>query len=163
MKKWWVLTREAVGSFMEDNCLSRGAAMAFYAVTSLAPIMLIVVAIAGLIFGQDAARNALTGQFKDLMGAQAADLLQSAIENAGEKSSGVLATIIGVITLLLTASGVFGEMQAALNTIWKTGPQKTSPLARLNQSNEPWTFQMRTVRSCLVPRRNQSGSMPSGA
>lgn len=126
MKKWWVLTREAVGSFMEDNCLSRGAAMAFYAVTSLAPIMLIVVAIAGLIFGQDAARNALTGQFKDLMGAQAADLLQSAIENAGEKSSGVLATIIGVITLLLTASGVFGEMQAALNTIWKTGPQGTT-------------------------------------
>jgi len=107
-------------SFIDDEALSRGAAIAFYAITSLAPVVLIVVAVAGLVFGQEAAQNAISGQFSALMGKQAADLLQSVIASASAKSSGVVATIIGMVTLIATASGVFGEMQAALNTIWKT-------------------------------------------
>lgn len=100
--------------------------MAFYAVTSLAPILLIIVAIAGLVFGEEAARNALSGQFQALMGQQSAELLQSAIQNAGNKSSGIFATIVGIVTLGVTASGVFGEMQSALNTIWKVNPEGTT-------------------------------------
>ena len=107
---------------MEDEALTRGAAMAFYTVTSLAPILLIVIAIAGLFFGRDAAQNTLSGQFQSLMGQQSAGMLQSIIQNANQKSSGILATIVGVVTLLITASGVFGEMQSALNTIWKAKP-----------------------------------------
>jgi len=126
LKEVWTLLRETVTSFIDDNALSRGASMTFYAVTSLAPILLIVVAIAGLVFGEDAARNALAGQFEALIGKEGAALLQGAIENAGRKSSGILATIIGVVTLLVTASGVFGEMQSALNTIWKVTPQGTT-------------------------------------
>lgn len=122
----WTLLKETVLAFIDDDALSRGASMAFYAVTSLAPILLIVVAIAGLVFGEDAARHALSGQFQSLMGQQSADLLQGAIQNAGTKSSGILATIIGVVTLLVTASGVFGEMQSALNVIWKASPQGTT-------------------------------------
>jgi membrane protein len=120
------LLTETVRSFIDDDALSRGASMAFYAVTSLAPILLIVVAIAGLVFGRDAAQNALAGQFETLMGHQSATMLQEAIQNAGQKSAGVIATIIGVVTLLVTASGVFGEMQAALNAIWKANPQGTT-------------------------------------
>ena len=123
---FWTLLKETVLSFIDDEALSRGASMAFYAVTSLAPILLIVVAIAGLVFGEDAARNALAGQFQSLMGQQSAELLQGAIQNAGKKSSGILATIIGVVTLLVTASGIFGEMQSALNTIWKASPEGTT-------------------------------------
>ena len=126
----WLMLKETVVSFIDDDALSRGASMAFYAVTSLAPILLIVVAIAGLVFGEDAARNALAAQFQGLMGQQSAELLQGAISNAGQKSSGILATIIGIITLLVTASGVFGEMQAALNAIWKVDAKGTS-LSRL--------------------------------
>jgi membrane protein len=126
IKDAWSLLRETVTSFVSDDALSRGASMAFYAVTSLAPILLIVIAIAGLVFGQDAAQNALAGQFEMLMGHESATMLQGAIQNAGQKSSGILATIIGAATLLITASGVFGEMQSALNAIWKADSNGTT-------------------------------------
>jgi membrane protein len=122
MKGSWAFLKETVYAFLDDDALSRGAAMAFYAVTALAPVMLIVISIAGLAFGEDAARNALTGQFQSLMGKQSADLLQSAVEAAGKQSSGIIGTVIGLATLLITASGVFGEMQAALNKIWQVAP-----------------------------------------
>src|SRR5450631_2807387 len=122
MRGSWAFLKETVFAFIEDDALSRGAAMAFYAVTALAPVMLIVISIAGLAFGEDAARNALTAQFQSLMGKQSADLLQSAVEAAGKRSSGIIGTVIGLATLLITASGVFGEMQSALNRIWKTAP-----------------------------------------
>jgi membrane protein len=112
-------------SFIDDEALSRGAAIAFYAITSLAPVLLIVIAVAGLVFGQEAAQNAISGQFSALMGKQAADLLESVIASASAESSGVLATIVGMVTLIATASGVFGEMQAELNTIWKTRSRGT--------------------------------------
>ncbi|MGC1892322.1 MAG: YihY/virulence factor BrkB family protein, partial [Pseudolabrys sp.] len=111
-------------SFIDDEALTRGAAIAFYTATSIAPVLLIV--IAGLVFGQEAAPNAITSQFSDLMGRQTAEVLQSAIASAAEKSSGMIATIIGIAVLIATASGVFGEMQAALNAIWKANPQTTT-------------------------------------
>ena len=122
----WALLKDSVSGFIEDEALSRGAAMAFYAVTSLAPILLIVVAIAGLVFGQEAAQNAIVEQLTALMGQQSAQMLQNAITSASDTSSGVLATVIGVVTLLVTASGVFGEMQSALNAIWKAKPSGTT-------------------------------------
>ncbi|MEO5952064.1 MAG: YihY/virulence factor BrkB family protein [Chloroflexia bacterium] len=115
----WDLLKGTIQSFIADNALSRGASMAFYALTSLAPVLLLVIAVAGLVFGEDAARNALVGQLQGLMGAQSAALLQGAIADAGKKSAGIVATAIALGTLLLTASGVFGEMQSALNAIWK--------------------------------------------
>src|SRR4051794_32689637 len=120
------LLKGTVTSFFEDEALSRGAAIAFYTVTSLAPVLLIVIAIAGLAFGHEAAQNAITGQLTSLMGKQTADVLQSAISSAGGKSSGIWATVIGVVTLLATASGMFGEMQSALNKIWKAKPKSTT-------------------------------------
>ena len=102
----------------------------FMPATSLAPILLIVVAIAGLVFGHDAAQLALSAQISGLMGQESAGLLQTALESASGRSSGTWATVIGVVTLFVTASGVFGEMQLALNTIWKVEPQGSS-LSRL--------------------------------
>ncbi|MBB6414441.1 YihY/virulence factor BrkB family protein [Mesorhizobium sangaii] len=104
--------------------------MAFYAATSLAPILLIVVAIAGLVFGHDAAQLALSAQVSGLMGPESASLLQTAVESASDKSSGTWTAVIGIVTLFVTASGVFGEMQQSLNTIWKVEPQGGS-LSRL--------------------------------
>ena len=129
----WTMLKKTVLSFIEDEALSRGAAIAFYTVTSIAPVLLIVVAIAGLAFGRDAAQNAISAQLSGLMGQQTADVLQSAVASAAGKSSGILATLIGIGTLIATASGVFGEMQSALNAIWKTKPHATT-VSRLIQA-----------------------------
>jgi len=122
----WKILRDTLLAFINDDALSRGAAIAFYTVTSIAPVLLIVIAIAGLAFGRDAAQNAITEQLSGLMGQQTAEVLQTAVASAANKSSGVVATIIGIITLMVTASGVFGEMQTALNVIWKAQPKGTT-------------------------------------
>jgi membrane protein len=129
----WKMIKNTVLSFIEDSALSRGAAIAFYTVTSIAPVLLIVVAIAGLVFGREAAQNAISGQLTGLMGQQTADVLQAAIASAAGKSSSILATMVGIATLVLTASGVFGEMQSTLNAIWKTEPRATT-VSRLIQA-----------------------------
>jgi membrane protein len=126
----WKLLVDTTLSFIKDEALSRGAAIAFYAITSLAPVLLIVIAIAGMFFGRDAAQDAISGQFTALMGRQAADILQSVIASASTKSSSIVAAVVGIAMLIATASGVFGEMQAALNTIWKTRSRETA-LSRL--------------------------------
>jgi membrane protein len=122
----WKLAKDAVFSFIDDEALTRGAAIAFYTATSIAPVLLIVIAIAGFAFGRDAAQNAITAQLSGLMGQQTAEVLQSAVASAAAKSSGIVATVIGIITLFATASGVFGEMQSALNAIWKVQPVGTT-------------------------------------
>ena len=126
----WKLLVDTTLSFIDDEALSRGAAIAFYAITSLAPVLLIVIAIAGMVFGRDAAQDAISDQFSTLMGKQAADVLQSVIASASTKSSSIVATFVGIAMLMATASGVFGEMQAALNTIWRTRSGETT-LSRL--------------------------------
>ncbi len=122
----WGLARATVLAFVDDGALSRGASIAFYAVTSIAPVLFIVVAIAGLAFGEDAARGAIVSELGGLMGRQSAELLQSAIRSASGTSSGIIATLLGMAVLLVAASGVFGEMQTALNAIWKVQPTGTT-------------------------------------
>ena len=122
----WKMLKDTVLAFINDEALSRGAAIAFYTVTSIGPVLLIVIAIAGLAFGQDPAQNALTAQLSGLMGQQTAEVLQTAVASAASKSSGIVATMIGIITLIVTASGVFVEMQTALNAIWKATPKGTT-------------------------------------
>ena len=115
----WALLKDSVDGFVEDEALTRGAAIAFYTVTSIGPVLFIVVAIAGLFFGEDAASGAVSAQLGGLMGQQSADLLQTAIQSASGKLSGILATIVGIIALVIAASGVFTEMQQTLNVIWR--------------------------------------------
>jgi len=120
------LLKGAINGFLEDEGLTRGAAIAFYTATSFAPVLLIVIAIAGLVYGQEAAQGAITTQLGDLMGRQTAELLQTAVASSKSRSSGFLAAAIGIVTLVITASGVFGEMQAALNKIWKVESKGTT-------------------------------------
>ena len=122
----WRLLRDSVEAFIADDALSRGASISFYTVTSIGPVLFIVVAIAGLAFGEDAARGAIASQLTGLMGTAGADLVQTAVQSASGKSSGILASVLGATTLLITASGVFGEMQSALNAIWKTQRRGTT-------------------------------------
>jgi membrane protein len=123
----WRVFRQAVGGFVEHGDLSRGAAIAFYTVTSLAPLLLIVIAIAGLVIGQDAARTGVIDQFRGLIGPEGADLIKSIVARSSDPTSGTTATVFGVMMVLITASGIFGEMQSALNTTWDVKPP-----------DEPW-------------------------
>ncbi|RFC69196.1 MULTISPECIES: YihY/virulence factor BrkB family protein [Mesorhizobium] len=123
----WTVCRSAVNGFVEDSVLSHAAAMAFYAATSLAPILLIVLSIAGFAAGRNAAEVAISAQLMGLVGPDGADLLKATIESASQNKS-VFASTIAVITLIIAASGVFGEMQSTLNLIWKVPAQKTSLL-----------------------------------
>src|SRR3954462_10475371 len=101
------IIKESIYAFIEDEALTRGAAIAFYTVTSIGPVLFIVVAIAGLVFGEDATRGAISDQLGGLMGQQGSDLLQTAIQSASQRSTGIITAAVGIGTLIITASGVF--------------------------------------------------------
>lgn len=120
MGRIWAALTDAATGFVEDNCLSRGASIAYYTVFSLAPLLVIAIAIVGFVFGEEAARGAVAGQIEGLVGREAAEVVQGMIRGAAETGRGTLATVIGIGTLLLTASGTFSELQGSLNAIWRT-------------------------------------------
>lgn len=118
----WYLTKRTILVFIDDGALSRGAAIAFYAITSLGPILLIVVAVAGVAYGEQAAQGVLIGKLTHFMGAQSAGFLQTAISSAWRQGSGTFTTLIGLVSLVLTATGLLLEMKSALNAIWNVTP-----------------------------------------
>src|SRR6187551_1391620 len=95
--KWWNLIKTTASDFMEDEALTRGAAIAYYTVFSIAPVLVIVIAIAGLAFGQEAAEGAIVGQLKGMMGEEAAAAVQSAVQSASNQKAGAWATAIGIV------------------------------------------------------------------
>jgi membrane protein len=115
----WPLAKQSVKSWSDDYAPSMGAALAYYTVFSLAPLLLIVIAIAGLVYGEDAARGAIFTQISGLVGAEGATAVQGLLKSVNKPSESIIATIIGVCTLLLGATTVFGELQDALNRIWR--------------------------------------------
>jgi membrane protein len=118
----WEFSKETVAEWLNDQPFRLAAALAYYTLFSLAPLLVIAVGIAGLVFSDDAARSQIFGQLRDLLGDQGAAAVQKAVAAAAIRSSGVLTTIVGVVTLLLGASAVFGELQGALNIIWNAKP-----------------------------------------
>lgn len=118
-KEWWVLAKQAASSWVDDYAPSMGAALSYYTVFSLAPMLLIVIAVAGLVFGQDAARGALFAQLSGMMGEDGAKAVQGLLAGVSTPSQGVVATVIGVAVLLFGATTVFGELQDALDRIWR--------------------------------------------
>jgi membrane protein len=127
----WLLLKDTVTGFVDDEALSRGASIAYYTLFSIAPVLLVVIAIAGIAFGREAAEGAIVDQLSVMMGHQTAEALQGMIESAAKPREGTLATVIGMVVLLIATSGVFGEVQSAMNAIWKTQASAHSTLTRL--------------------------------
>ncbi len=125
------LLGRAGAGWLADRAPSMGAALAYYMVFSLAPMLLLVIAVAGLAFGEAAAKGAIVEQLGEMMGKEGAMALEAMIKGASRKSAGIIATIIGSGTLLLAATAVFGELQATFNVIWKVGPGKHKKLTGL--------------------------------
>jgi membrane protein len=114
----WKLLSATYTKWTADHAQGLGAALAFYAIFSLAPLLLIVIAIAGLVFGQEAAQGEIIGQIQGLVGEESAKAIQSMIEEARKPAAGIIATVLALVLLLLGATGVFAQLQEALNTIW---------------------------------------------
>ena len=118
----WTLFREAFADWLEDRAPRLGAALAYYTALSLAPLLLIVIGIAGMAFGQEAAQGRIVGEIQGLVGDDGARAIQDMLSHARRPASGIIATTVGAATLLLGAAGVFGQLQDALNTIWEVAP-----------------------------------------
>src|SRR5256714_808960 len=124
MRNIFNVFKDAAKDFGEDKAPRLGAALAYYTMFSIAPLLLVVIAIAGFVFGQEAARGQIFAQMRGLIGASGAGALQEMVKSAAKPKTGTIATIIGIATLLLGASGVFGQLKDALNTIWEVEPPK---------------------------------------
>jgi membrane protein len=107
----------------EDRAARLAASLAYYTIFSLAPLLIIAIAIAGLAFGREATQGQIVNQIGGLVGSEGAKGIQALIENASKPSSGVIATTFGIIVLLIASSGFFGQLQDGLNTIWEVKPR----------------------------------------
>lgn len=122
------LLRETVREFNEDKAPRLGAALAYYTIFSIGPLLLIAVAMAGLVLGPEAAQGKVSAQLDLVFGSATSKSVEEMIESAARPKSGTLATVLGILTLFLGASGVFGQLKDALNTIWNVQPDKESGL-----------------------------------
>ena len=120
------LFKEAVDAWIEDYAPSMGAALSYYTLFSIAPLLLIAVGVAGLVFGEQAARGEIFGQLRELMGDQGAAAVERLLASADKPEGGVIATTTGITMLLLGAMTVFGELQNALDRIWRAPARKKS-------------------------------------
>src|SRR5688572_24185791 len=122
----WKVPRDAALDFLKDDCFVLAASLSFFTIFSLAPILLIVIGLAGMIWGADEVRRQVVDQFAGLIGAEGGELIESVIEKASRGQRGLIATIIGIATLMVGATGVFGQLKDALNTVWgvKARPAK---------------------------------------
>lgn len=124
--QWWQLCKQAVASWSDDYAPSMGAALSYYSVFSMAPLLLIVISVAGLVFGEEAARGELFGQLSGLMGADAAKTIENLLVSVNKPAQGIVSTLIGLAVLLIGATTVFGELQNALDRIWRAPARDTA-------------------------------------
>ena len=124
------LLKETVSDWLEDNALRLSAALAYYSTFSIAPLIVIALAIAGWVFGRDAANGLLDQQLRSLLGGAAAEGVKGMLQSASKPASSAMAAVLGFLALFLGASGVFGQLKDALNTIWEVRQKKGPAVKR---------------------------------
>jgi membrane protein len=112
----------ALRAWWDDDAPRLGASLSYYTLFAIAPILLVATAIAGMVFGAEATRGEIVGQLDYLVGREGARAVQSLLEGASQRQTGILATVLGSVTFVVAATGAFLELQAALNTIWRVKP-----------------------------------------
>lgn len=132
LNKIWRLLNVVFSKWRKDKTVRLGASLAFYAVFSLPPFLVIVAAIAGIFYGEEAARGRIVQQFQGLLGKEDAQTIQTMILQAGSPKAGTIAATVGIAALLIGATAVFVDLQDALNIIWEVKPKpKVSLMYRL--------------------------------
>jgi membrane protein len=130
----WDLIKRAALKWNADDCLTLGAALSYYTVFSLAPILVIAIAVAGAVFGQEAAQGEIVEQIRGLVGEEGATAIQALIESAGRQGAGGRATLIGLLVLLFGSTSAFSQLQSALNKIWDVPPQAQTEIWEMIQA-----------------------------
>jgi membrane protein len=119
MSGWWALLRETATSWLDHNAARLGAALAYYSIFSLGPLLVIAISVAGIFFGADVSRNAVGSQMKGLLGNSGAQAVEAMLAGAaGHPTAGILSTLLGLGALLFAAIGVVVQLKDALNTVW---------------------------------------------
>lgn len=121
MKKWFDMFKETFKEWNEDKAPRLGASLAYYTIFSLGPLLVVIIAIASKVFSNAEAQ--IVGTIGGVVGKEGADVIGETIKNANKGNANIIAGIIGIVTLLLGASGVFGQLKDALNTIWEVQPK----------------------------------------
>ena len=124
LRAFWQLVKEAASDWSHDRAPRLGAALAYYTVFSMVPLLVVIIALIGVVFGEEAAQSAIMAQIAHLVGEQSAAAIKDMIQRASQPSTGLLATLIAIVTLLVGASGVFGQLQDALNAVWGVEPKE---------------------------------------
>lgn len=119
----WSLVKATGSDFMDDNALRLAAALAYYALLSLAPLIVLAIALAGLAVDEHSVRGAIAHELGGVVGNAGAEAVESIVRSAKAPAAGIVSSVVGVIVLLFGASGVFGELQGALDTIWEVAPK----------------------------------------
>ena len=127
-KNIWILTKAAASSWVDDYAQSMGAALAYYTMLSIAPFLLIVISLSGMIFGLEAARGEIAAQLQGLMGREGAEAVQQLLESASKPAEGVPAAVAGLVLLLIAATSVFAELQDSLDRIWRAPQRPRRPI-----------------------------------
>lgn len=127
----WQILKATINGFVEDRAMTMGASMAYYTLFSLAPVLVIVIAVAGLVFGPDAAQGAIVEELSELLGRDGAKTVEDMIASARNREAGILATIIGVVTFIIASTTALGDLQESLNVIWRAPPAKGSTVLAL--------------------------------
>jgi membrane protein len=123
------LLKGTVEAWIEDNALRLSAALAYYSIFSIAPLLIIAVSVAGLALGEEAVQGELEGQLRAYVGPQAAASVQSMVQSASRPADGWLGATVGFLVMLLGASGVFAQLKDALNTVWEVKPRSGGGVA----------------------------------
>lgn len=124
LSQQWQMIKAAVDAWVDDYAPSMGAALSYYTLFSLAPLLIIVIAVAGMVFGQEAAQGEIVAQLRGIMGEEGAVAVEGMLKAAREPAKSTVATIVGIALLLLGATAVFGELQSALDRIWRVPAPK---------------------------------------
>jgi YihY family inner membrane protein len=124
LSEQWQMITAAGKAWVDDYAPSMGAALSYYTLFSLAPLLLIVIAVAGMVFGQEAAQGEIVAQLRTIMGEEGAVAVEGMLKAAREPAKSVVATIVGIAILLIGATAIFGELQSALDRIWRVPAPK---------------------------------------
>jgi membrane protein len=125
-----IVFRRAIAGWWNDNVPRMGASLAYYTLFALAPILVVAIAIGGLVFGAEAVRGEIVGQVQGLVGSEGGKAVQAMLEGAARRGGSVLATVAGILTFFLGATGAFLELQADLDTIWRVKPKQDTSFIR---------------------------------
>jgi membrane protein len=149
-KSIFSLLKDTFTEWREDKASRLGAALAYYAIFAVGPLLVVAIAVAGFVFGEDAAEGQIVNSIQGVVGEDGAQVIEGMVESASSPGAGIIASVIGIAMLLLAASGIFGQLQDALNTVWDAEPKEGGGIIGMLKSRLPHFLMLGLVGLLLL-------------